>query len=176
MKPEARPENGSYYRSDHFEFAKVGVPSYYPKNGRTYIGHLGERGKTPGDSVIGSRTKVKVVKNKVAPPFKQAEFDVMFDEGISHCSLVVDIAAEANIIQKSGAWYSYGDQRIGQGRENAREFLKANKNIADEIDKAIRAKYFPGDGAAAEAKPAVEKEAKETKEKEPARAAKAARA
>src|SRR6185436_3896216 len=72
------------------------------------------------ENVIGNHVRVKVVKNKVAPPFKQAEFDVMFDEGISHTSLLVDLASEAGIIQKSGAWYSYGDQRIGQGRENAK--------------------------------------------------------
>ncbi len=69
---------------------------------------------------------MKVVKNKVAPPFKQAEFDIMYAEGISHAGLVVDIASESAIIEKSGAWYSYGDQRIGQGRENAKMFLKDN--------------------------------------------------
>jgi recombination protein RecA len=78
------------------------------------------------------------VKNKVAPPFKQAEFDVMFDEGISHTSLLVDLAAEANIIQKSGAWYSYGDQRIGQGRENAKLFLKDNSGLQVEIEKKVK--------------------------------------
>ena len=88
--------------------------------------------------VIGNHVRVKVVKNKVAPPFKQAEFDVMFDEGISHCSLVVDIAAEANIIQKSGAWYSYGDQRIGQGRENAKLFLKDNPALLTEIEAKVK--------------------------------------
>src|SRR5690606_31113980 len=76
------------------------------------------------DAVIGSHVRVKVVKNKVAPPFKQAEFDIMFDEGISHNGLLVDIGSDNGIIQKSGAWYSYGDQRIGQGRENAKLFLK----------------------------------------------------
>jgi recombination protein RecA len=88
--------------------------------------------------VIGNHVRVKVVKNKVAPPFKQAEFDVMFDEGISHTSLVVDIAAEANIIQKSGAWYSYGDQRIGQGRENAKLFLKDNPALLTEIEAKVK--------------------------------------
>src|SRR5450432_1999104 len=79
-----------------------------------------------GETAVGNHVRVKVVKNKVAPPFKQAEFDVMFDEGISHTGLVVDIASEAGIIEKSGAWYSYGGQRIGQGRENAKMFLKDN--------------------------------------------------
>jgi recombination protein RecA len=88
--------------------------------------------------VIGNHVRVKVVKNKVAPPFKQAEFDVMFDEGISHVSLVVDIAAEANIIQKSGAWYSYGDQRIGQGRENAKLFLKDNPVLLTEVEAKVK--------------------------------------
>jgi len=90
------------------------------------------------ETVIGNHVRVKVVKNKVAPPFKQAEFDVMFDEGISHVSLVVDIAAEANIIQKSGAWYSYGDQRIGQGRENAKLFLKDNPVLLTEVEGKVR--------------------------------------
>ena len=85
------------------------------------IGPVKER-----ETVVGNHVRVKVVKNKVAPPFRQAEFDIMFDEGISHTSLLVDLAAEANIIQKSGAWYSYGDQRIGQGRENAKLFLRDN--------------------------------------------------
>jgi recombination protein RecA len=90
------------------------------------------------ETVIGNHVRVKVVKNKVAPPFKQAEFDVMFDEGISHVSLVVDIAAEANIIQKSGAWYSYGDQRIGQGRENAKLFLKDNPALCTEVEAKVK--------------------------------------
>ena len=78
------------------------------------------------EEVIGSHVRVKVVKNKVAPPFKQAEFDIMYAEGISHTSLLVDIGAESGIIEKSGAWYSYNGQRIGQGRENAKMFLKDN--------------------------------------------------
>jgi recombination protein RecA len=97
------------------------------------IGPVKER-----EVVIGNHVRVKVVKNKVAPPFKQAEFDVMFDEGISHVSLVVDIAAEANIIQKSGAWYSYGDQRIGQGRENAKLFLKDNPALLTEVETKVK--------------------------------------
>ncbi|MGH7582358.1 MAG: recombinase RecA [Gemmatimonadales bacterium] len=97
------------------------------------IGPVKER-----EAVIGSHVRVKVVKNKVAPPFKQAEFDVMFDEGISHTGLVVDLASEAGIIQKSGAWYSYGDQRIGQGRENAKLFLKDNVALLAEVEAKVR--------------------------------------
>ena len=93
------------------------------------IGPVKER-----ETVIGNHVRVKVVKNKVAPPFRQAEFDVMFDEGISHTSLLVDLAAEAGIIQKSGAWYSYGDQRIGQGRENAKLFLRDNPVLMTEVE------------------------------------------
>jgi recombination protein RecA len=81
---------------------------------------------------------VKVVKNKVAPPFRQAEFDVMFNEGISREALLVDIAAEANIIEKSGAWYSYGKERIGQGRENAKLYLKDNPETAAEVEARVR--------------------------------------
>ncbi|MFM8782007.1 MAG: DNA recombination/repair protein RecA, partial [Gemmatimonadota bacterium] len=79
-----------------------------------------------------------VVKNKVAPPFKQAEFDIMYAEGISHTSLLVDIGAESGIIEKSGAWYSYGDQRIGQGRENAKLFLKDNPKVMAEIEEKVK--------------------------------------
>jgi recombination protein RecA len=89
--------------------------------------------------VIGNHVRVKVVKNKVAPPFRQAEFDVLFDEGISHTALLVDLAAEAGIIQKSGAWYSYGDQRVGQGRENAKLFLRDNPQLMVEIEEKVKA-------------------------------------
>ncbi len=88
--------------------------------------------------VIGNHVRVKVVKNKVAPPFRQAEFDIMFDEGISHESLLVDIAAEAGIIEKSGAWYGYGKERIGQGRENAKLFLKDHPDMAVEIEARVK--------------------------------------
>ena len=91
------------------------------------------------EDVIGSHVRVKVVKNKVAPPFKQAEFDIMYAEGISHVSLLVDIGSENGIIDKSGAWYSYGDQRIGQGRENAKMFLKDNPVVMAEIDIKVKA-------------------------------------
>ena len=90
------------------------------------------------EDVIGSHVRVKVVKNKVAPPFKQAEFDIMYAEGISHASLVLDIAAEAGIIDKSGAWYSYGSQRIGQGRENAKLFLKDNPTLMAEVEEKVK--------------------------------------
>ena len=90
------------------------------------------------EDVIGSHVRVKVVKNKVAPPFKQAEFDIMFAEGISHTSLLVDIGSEAGIIEKSGAWYSYGSQRIGQGRENAKMFLKDNPAMLAEVEEKVK--------------------------------------
>ena len=88
--------------------------------------------------VIGNHVRVKVVKNKVAPPFRQAEFDIMFDEGISHESLLVDIAAEAGIIEKSGAWYSYGKERIGQGRENAKLYLKDHADMSAEVEARVK--------------------------------------
>src|SRR5713226_3850027 len=88
--------------------------------------------------VIGNHVRVKVVKNKVAPPFRQAEFDIMFDEGISHESLLVDIAAEVGIIEKAGAWYSYGKDRIGQGRENAKLYLKDHAELAAEVEAKVK--------------------------------------
>ena len=90
------------------------------------------------EDVIGSHVRVKVVKNKVAPPFKQAEFDIMYAEGISHASLVLDIAAEAGIIEKSGAWYSYKGQKIGQGRENSKLFLKDNPAMMSEVEEQVK--------------------------------------
>ena len=92
-----------------------------------------------GEEVIGSETKVKVVKNKVAPPFKQATFDILYGEGISREGEVVDLGSELNIIDKSGAWYSYNGDRIGQGKDNAREYLRNNPAIALEIENKIRA-------------------------------------
>ena len=91
-----------------------------------------------GNDMVGNRTKIKVVKNKVAPPFKQAEVDIMFGEGISRVGSIVDIGTELDIIQKSGAWYSYGDERLGQGKENAKQYLKDHPHIADAIDMKIR--------------------------------------
>jgi recombination protein RecA len=96
-----------------------------------------------GDTIIGNRTKVKVVKNKLAPPFKIAEFDIIYGEGISRYGELVDLGVDHNIIQKSGAWYSFKDERIGQGRDAVIEFLKANTDIAGKIDQEIRANLFP---------------------------------
>ncbi len=90
-----------------------------------------------GQEVVGNRTRVKVVKNKCAPPFKQAEFDILYDEGISHLGLLVDLGADHAIVSKSGSWFSYGDLRMGQGKENAKEFLKENRDIALEIEERL---------------------------------------
>lgn len=92
------------------------------------------------EEIVGNSTRVKVVKNKVAPPFKLAEFDIMYGEGISKTGELLDIGVKTNLIEKAGAWFSYNSERIGQGRENAKQFLKANPKIADEIEAKIRAK------------------------------------
>jgi len=94
-----------------------------------------------GNDIIGNRTRVKVVKNKVAPPFKQAEFDIMYGEGISKLGDILDVGANIDLVKKSGAWYSYNDNRLGQGRENAKLFLKENPDIAKDIDSKIREHY-----------------------------------
>ncbi len=91
-----------------------------------------------GADIIGNRTRIKVVKNKVAPPFRTAEVDIIYGEGISKYGTILDMAVDRDIIHKSGAWFSYEDQRIGQGRENARQYLKDNPDVADKIDKIIR--------------------------------------
>jgi recombination protein RecA len=90
-----------------------------------------------GQDVIGSRTKVRVVKNKVAPPFKEVEFDLIYGEGISREGDVLDLAVEKNIVEKSGTWYAYGGQRIGQGRENAKQFVKENPKVLEQMEKEI---------------------------------------
>lgn len=92
-----------------------------------------------GDEVTGSETRVKVIKNKVAPPFKQAEFDIMYGEGISRLGEVIELGSNAKLVEKSGAWYSYKGEKIGQGKENAKEFLRENPAIAAEIEAQIRA-------------------------------------
>ena len=94
-----------------------------------------------GDTVLGSRSRIKVIKNKVAPPFKQAEFDIMYNEGISREGNLIDIAVEAGIIQKSGAWFAYEDIRLGQGRENSKIYLKENPEVALKIENIIREKH-----------------------------------
>jgi recombination protein RecA len=95
-----------------------------------------------GDTMIGARTRVKVVKNKLAPPFKRAEFDIIYGEGISRIGELIDLGVEDNIIQKSGSWYSYGDDRIGQGRDAVIEFLKENTDIMSKIDAQIRKEHL----------------------------------
>ncbi len=88
--------------------------------------------------MVGNQTRVKVVKNKVAAPFKQVEFDIMYGEGISKLGELLDLGVKANIVDKSGAWFSYDSQRLGQGRENSKNFLRENPEIADRIEMAIR--------------------------------------
>ena len=91
-----------------------------------------------GQDVVGSRTRVKVVKNKIAPPFRQAEFDITYGHGISKMGSILDVALDQNVVGKSGSWYTYGDQRIGQGRENAKAFLEEHADLASEIEVKIR--------------------------------------
>jgi recombination protein RecA len=122
------------------------------------IGVIKER-----DEVVGNQTRVKVVKNKLAPPFKQVEFDIMYGEGISKMGEIVDLGVKAGVVEKSGAWFSYDSVRVGQGRENAKAFLKANPDIAAKIEAAIRAnsgliaeKILGEDGAEADTDEAAE--------------------
>ena len=98
-----------------------------------------------GNDLVGNRTKVKVVKNKVAPPFKVAEVDIMYGEGISKEGELLDIGSALDIVQKSGAWYSYNNEKLGQGRENSKVFLKENPDVAKQIEKSIR-DYYKLDG------------------------------
>lgn len=100
---------------------------------------------TKGDENVGSRTRVRVVKNKVAPPFKEAEFDLIFGKGISRASDVMDLAVESEIMSKSGSWYSYGDTRLGNGRDNVREILEEDDDLLDEIEEKVRDFYFNSD-------------------------------
>src|SRR6202035_2236725 len=98
-----------------------------------HIGTIKER-----DEVVGNQTRVKVVKNKLAPPFKQVEFDIMYGEGVSKLGEIIDLGVKAGIVEKSGSWFSYDSQRIGQGRENAKTFLRNNPDMAAKIEAAIR--------------------------------------
>jgi recombination protein RecA len=101
-----------------------------------------------GDEITGNETRVKVVKNKMAPPFKQVEFQILYGEGISREGELIDLGVKHGIVEKSGAWYSYGEDRIGQGKENVRDFLKQNPDIAGEIDSKLRALLLPAKGSA----------------------------
>lgn len=114
-----------------------------------------------GDEILGNETRVKVVKNKVAPPFRQVNFDILYGEGISHQGEVIDLGVQQDIVDKAGAWYSYKGDKIGQGKDNARQFLKDNPAIEAEIEAQIRAKLLPASGSeqAAEVKEAVAEEA-----------------
>ncbi|MDU2115583.1 MULTISPECIES: recombinase RecA [Peptoniphilus] len=94
-----------------------------------------------GDEIVGNRVRVKVVKNKIAPPFRQAEFDVMYGKGISKTGNILDVAAEADIVKKAGAWYSYEEERLGQGRENAKDYLEEHQELLDEIEHKVRVHY-----------------------------------
>jgi len=125
-----------------------------------------------GETVVGSRTKVKVVKNKVASPFRQAEFDINYGEGISREGELIDMGLEAKLVEKSGAWLSYGDLRIGQGRENSKQFLKENPELSAEIERKLRQNLgLPvagGESSSPAPQPAAEVREKE-REKEKAR-------
>ncbi len=112
-----------------------------------------------GDEVVGNETRVKVVKNKVAPPFRQAEFDILYGEGISREGEIIDLGVKANIVEKSGAWYSYAGNRIGQGKDNVRQFLKDNPEMAQEIEAKIRAAVLPEKAAASAESDALVEEA-----------------
>jgi recombination protein RecA len=110
-----------------------------------------------GEEVIGSETRVKVVKNKVAPPFRQAEFEILYGEGTSREGEIIELGVGQNLIEKSGAWYSYKGDRIGQGKENVRQFLRDNPAIADEIDRELRARLLvSSSGAMSASEEAVE--------------------
>ncbi len=130
-----------------------------------------------GGEVVGNHTRIKVVKNKIAPPFKEAEFDIMFGQGISREGDVLDLAVRENIIIKSGSWFAYQDAKIGQGRENAKQYLKDNPDIFEEVEQKVREKLamLPGAGEGEEPKeeegkpskePKAQKDAKDSKEKE----------
>lgn len=115
-----------------------------------------------GGEVVGNRTRIKVVKNKIAPPFKEAEFDIMFGQGISREGDILDLAVNLNIIVKSGAWFAYNDSKIGQGRENAKQYLKDNPAVLAEVDKKVREHYgIPADVVIADS-PVIQDEGQES--------------
>lgn len=126
--------------------------------------------------IVGNRTRIKVVKNKIAPPFKEAEFDIMFGKGISREGDILDLAADIGVVNKSGAWYAYNGEKIGQGRENAKSFLRENPLICEEVEQKVRDHYRLDGAPEEEAGPQDEKaaEAKEPKETKSARGAKKA--
>ena len=124
-----------------------------------------------GDEVIGSRTKVKVVKNKVAPPFREAEFDILYGTGISKEGELIDIASEQGIVEKTGAWYAFDGERIGQGRENARDFLREHPDVAATIEGKVREKF----GLRGDTTPAGSNGARGSEGSDGARAVEAAR-
>jgi recombination protein RecA len=120
-----------------------------------------------GDEVVGNQTRVKVVKNKVSPPFKQAEFEILYGKGISRLGELIDLGVQNDIVNKAGSWYSYGDNRIGQGKDNAQEFLREHPEIADEIEKRVRAILMPPPIAAvSDAPKALDNDSLETTTKE----------
>ena len=116
-----------------------------------------------GDEILGNQTRVKVVKNKVAPPFQNCEFDILYNEGISKEGELIDMGVEHKIVDKSGAWYSYNGERIGQGRDNVREFLREHPETADEIETLVRGKMGLKAVGASSAKDAAEDEVEEAK-------------
>ena len=107
-----------------------------------------------GDEIIGNQTRIKVVKNKLAPPFKQVVTDILYGEGISREGELIDMGVAARLVEKSGAWYSYGDERIGQGKENARQYLRENPQVAARLEAELRAKLAPQEAPRAEAESA----------------------
>ncbi len=123
-------------------------------------------GLKDGDNVVGNRCRVKVVKNKVAPPFKMAEFDIMYGEGISREGLLIDIGVDEDVVEKSGSWYSYGETRLGQGRENCKQFLKDNPDIAEEIETELKRSMGIVKPASDEDEVEVEEEEAEEREAE----------
>jgi recombination protein RecA len=102
-----------------------------------------------GDEIIGNQTKIKVVKNKMAPPFKVILTEILYGEGISREGELIDMGVDAKLVEKAGAWYSYGSERIGQGKENARQYLKENPAVATQLEAALREKFVPKDAVPA---------------------------